>query len=320
MKKTNIFLAALVAINLSAQEVIDQDALRGRFGLNTQTPRVTVDLNVAPINIDTDRPEGIIIPSVTRKRAQDMGTNVPNSTMVYITEAETGTQSDTTQNVDGKGFYYFTDSKWLPLQSEFVKLQKGYGLRERLDYKYLKTGYGAIDFSTVRAGESSSFGAEGDFSIAMGYEGWARATRAVAIQNNAYSAYEIAIGRGSEDYIPSSKTEWIDTDRLFVIGNSKSDDKGDIIKNPTHALTVWKNAMFKWQSRPLSEITNPEKGGHAQDENGNLNIHDGTNWKKYISVSFSSSIPNNAQQGDMYFNTTEKKYYAFDGMGWKALW
>lgn len=126
MMKKNILKVSLVAFigvgaMMNAQKKT-QDELRGRFGLNTEEPEVTVDLRVADVNVNTNRPEGILIPSVTRERAAIMGTDVPNSTMLYITEATTGTQTNTTINVDAKGFYYYdTDT------NTWVKLNAGGG-------------------------------------------------------------------------------------------------------------------------------------------------------------------------------------------------
>ena len=47
-----------------------------------------------------------------------------------------------------------------------------------------------------------------------------------------------------------------------------------------NALTRWKNGAFKWLLQPLTNITNAVIGFHASDEDGRLNYHNGTEWKK----------------------------------------
>lgn len=110
--------------------------------------------------------------------------------------------------------------------------------------------------------------------------------------------------------------------RVFVIGNGTR-------ANRSNALTVWSSGFHKWQMHNLNSQTSAlvnqwnfrmEKGMHSADTDGVLNTYDGEQWKKYVAVSFSSSAPANAKQGDMYFDTTQKKYFAYDGEEWKAMW
>lgn len=110
--------------------------------------------------------------------------------------------------------------------------------------------------------------------------------------------------------------------RVFVIGNGTR-------ANRSNALTVWAVGFHKWQMLNLNSHTSAavnewnfrmEKGMHSADIDGVLNTYDGEQWKKYVAVSFSSSAPANAKQGDMYFDTTQKKYFAYDGEEWKAMW
>lgn len=110
--------------------------------------------------------------------------------------------------------------------------------------------------------------------------------------------------------------------RLFVIGNGTREQR-------SNALTVWATGFHKWKMHNLNSYTSAvvndwnfqmEKGMHSADTDGVLNTYDGEQWKKYVAVSFSSSAPANAKQGDMYFDTTQKKYFAYDGEEWKAMW
>ena len=79
--------------------------------------------------------------------------------------------------------------------------------------------------------------ASGDYSVAMGLSTTASGIVSTAIGRNtiAPSAYETAIGYNNTTYSPSSTTDWIPSDRLFVIGN------GGAGAGPNDALTVFKN-------------------------------------------------------------------------------
>jgi hypothetical protein len=93
----------------------------GTVGIATSMPTSTLDITaINPTGITTNV-DGLLIPRVTRQRAQSM-TGVPTSTQIYITEATTGTASGTTQDVDKAGFYYF-NTRWRKLnETEFWSL------------------------------------------------------------------------------------------------------------------------------------------------------------------------------------------------------
>jgi hypothetical protein len=73
--------------------------------------------------------------------------------------------------------------------------------------------------------------AMGDYTTASG-----RISTAFGNRTTAPSAYETVLGRYNSDYTPSSATDWIATDRLFVVGNGAT----DVAKS--NALTILKNA------------------------------------------------------------------------------
>jgi uncharacterized coiled-coil protein SlyX len=100
----------------------------------------------------------------------------------------------------------------------------------------------------------------------------------------ATSAYETAIGRYNTDYDPGSTTDWVSTDRLFVIGNGSgtgSNVKSDalvLLKNgnvgigtstPTYRLQLSTNSAAKpgsttWtiaSDARLKDITGPYDSG-----------------------------------------------------------
>jgi len=73
--------------------------------------------------------------------------------------------------------------------------------------------------------------AMGDYTTASG-----RISTAFGNRTTAPSGYETVLGRYNTDYTPSSPTDWIATDRLFVVGNGAT----DVTKS--NALTILKNA------------------------------------------------------------------------------
>lgn len=73
--------------------------------------------------------------------------------------------------------------------------------------------------------------AMGDYTTASG-----RISTAFGNRTTAPSANETVFGKYNSDYTPSSTTDWIATDRLFVVGNGDS----DVAKS--NAITILKNA------------------------------------------------------------------------------
>lgn len=82
-----------------------------QVGINTPSPASTLDVVATNPTGITTNVDGILIPRVTRQRAQSM-TSVPTSTLIYINEAVTGTAAGTTINVSNAGFYIYNGSNW----------------------------------------------------------------------------------------------------------------------------------------------------------------------------------------------------------------
>ena len=90
-----------------------------QVGIGTATPAATLDVTALnPTGTATDV-DGIIIPRVTRERAQSMA-GTPTSTMIYVSEVVTGTAAGTTINVTTTGFYFFNGATWEKLGSSGV--------------------------------------------------------------------------------------------------------------------------------------------------------------------------------------------------------
>lgn len=104
MKKL-LFPAALVAsLNMYSQ-----------IGVNTPSPASTFDIKAKNATGTSTNVDGLIIPRVDRQRAQSM-TNIPNSTLIYINDIATGSQTGNAINIDTVGYYYFdTTNVWMKL-------------------------------------------------------------------------------------------------------------------------------------------------------------------------------------------------------------
>lgn len=86
----------------------------GQVGFNTPTPEATVDITAKNSTGTTSSPEGLLLPRVDRQRAQSM-TGVKTSTLIYVENISTGTQTGTAINIDTPGYYYFNGTIWTKL-------------------------------------------------------------------------------------------------------------------------------------------------------------------------------------------------------------
>ncbi|WP_415324527.1 beta strand repeat-containing protein [Chryseobacterium sp. MMS23-Vi53] len=85
-----------------------------QVGINTANPVSTLDIIAKNATGNSTNVDGITIPRVDRARAQAMA-SIPLSTMIYINDISTGTNSGTTIDVTSVGFYYFDGIKWVAI-------------------------------------------------------------------------------------------------------------------------------------------------------------------------------------------------------------
>ncbi len=85
-----------------------------QVGIATTTPLATLDITAA--NLTGTTVDGILIPRVSRLRAQTMA-GTPTSTMIYVNDISSGTATGTTVNVTATGFYFFNGTVWERLGS-----------------------------------------------------------------------------------------------------------------------------------------------------------------------------------------------------------
>ena len=93
--------------------VLNVNFIFSQVGIGTTTPTSSLDVE-AKFPTGTINPlitDGLLIPRVTRERAQSM-TSTPTSTMIYINEVVTGAASGTTINVTSVGFYFYDGAVW----------------------------------------------------------------------------------------------------------------------------------------------------------------------------------------------------------------
>lgn len=83
----------------------------GQVGINIPTPQSTLDIKARNPTGTSTAAEGILIPRVDRERAQNMA-SVETSTLIYINNPATGSQTGKAQNIDKPGFYYYSGSVW----------------------------------------------------------------------------------------------------------------------------------------------------------------------------------------------------------------
>lgn len=84
-----------------------------QVGIGNTDPKSTLDITATNATGTTTNVDGIIIPRVTRERAQSMtAANIATATMIYINEVVTGSTTGTTANVTAIGFYFFNGTTW----------------------------------------------------------------------------------------------------------------------------------------------------------------------------------------------------------------
>lgn len=143
MKKNFLTLSIIASVFSYAQK---QDAIKGRMGINTTSPRATLDI----VAEDSDTNPGVIVPNITDKDARVFNQfkklekvvngetkDFAESTLIYVKGVEKPKNETTdqeknraqfdnkrididpaskTEEVSQKGFYYYDGKDWLPLR------------------------------------------------------------------------------------------------------------------------------------------------------------------------------------------------------------
>lgn len=131
MKKNFLTLSIIASVFSYAQ---NQNAIEGRMGINTTTPRATLDI----VAEDDDTNPGLIVPNITdengkitkqevikklEKKVVDGKTkDFAESTLIYVKGENFDNKrididpTSKTEEVSHNGFYYYDGKDWLPLR------------------------------------------------------------------------------------------------------------------------------------------------------------------------------------------------------------
>lgn len=87
-----------------------------QIGINTSNPKSTLDITAKNADGSSTNVDGLLVPRIDRRRAQSM-INILTSTLVFIDNSETGTQSGIAVNIDTVGYYYYDGKTWVKLHN-----------------------------------------------------------------------------------------------------------------------------------------------------------------------------------------------------------
>ncbi|MDH6253498.1 hypothetical protein M2347_003225 [Chryseobacterium sp. H1D6B] len=97
-----------------------------QVGINTPNPASTLDLTAKNPTGVTTNVDGLLVPRVDRQRAQSMAA-VPVSTLIYVNDISTGTQTGTAINIDAVGHYSYNGTAWTKLTPAAVNIYNSNG-------------------------------------------------------------------------------------------------------------------------------------------------------------------------------------------------
>ena len=136
-------------VMLSAQEKYD-----GKLGLNTDTPKATMDIQPSSENAKetSTTKEGLLIPRLSKKRLANIE-SPEKSTLVYVNNITyTGTDTKVSE-VKSEGFYYYNGTKWVSTDSNLWAQRTDNGVIKT----YLKPAEGNNDVVSYGSNRKITF-------------------------------------------------------------------------------------------------------------------------------------------------------------------
>ncbi|WP_308992749.1 hypothetical protein QLS71_016200 [Mariniflexile litorale] len=85
--------------------------LFSQVGINNASPQATLDITAINTTGTSTNVDGLLTPRVDRQRAQSM-TGITTSTLIYVNNITTGTQTGIAIDIDETGFYFYDGTKW----------------------------------------------------------------------------------------------------------------------------------------------------------------------------------------------------------------
>ncbi|MCS3529505.1 hypothetical protein [Chryseobacterium sp. JUb7] len=96
--------------------VLSSSIAIAQVGISTSNPQSTLDITAKNATGSTTSVDGLLVPRVDRQRAQSMK-SIQTSTLIYINNISTGTQTGTAIYVDAVGYYFYDGAAWVKLHS-----------------------------------------------------------------------------------------------------------------------------------------------------------------------------------------------------------
>lgn len=213
MKKT-LFALGILGFTTAYAQTTEK-----RVGINTENPKATLQI-VGDPTVATHF-DGIIAPHITgdQLKAKNYGTEQTGA-LVYVSTAAT-TPEGQTINVKSAGYYYFDGNVWQTTKPLVYSAGKGIAISANNEISrtgfeevtedgktgwrligrdannYGNIGVGALDAS-YSSGASTTSGATGEHSVALGYNATASGSKSFAgLNGTAQGKESIAMGRAA---------------------------------------------------------------------------------------------------------------------------
>ncbi|MCS3868435.1 hypothetical protein J3D55_001351 [Chryseobacterium ginsenosidimutans] len=103
-------------ITLACTALLFAGFTQAQVGVNTLNPASTFDIVAKNATGTSTLPEGLLVPRIDRARAGAMD-NIAISTLIYVNNSVTGTQTGKALNINSTGYYYFNGNSWIKLNA-----------------------------------------------------------------------------------------------------------------------------------------------------------------------------------------------------------